>query len=52
VRAFACRYEAHHTSGCARASRLEPWKWAMLAIGIALLWASRDRDDVLKHRVV
>ena len=32
--------------------RFEPWQWAMLAIGIALLWASRDRDDVLRHHVV
>jgi len=32
--------------------RFEPWQWAMLAIGVALLWMSRDRDDVLKHRVV
>lgn len=28
------------------------WKWAILLTTVVLIYASRNRDDVLKHRVV
>ena len=28
------------------------WKWAILFVTVVLIYASRNRDDVLKHHVV
>ena len=28
------------------------WQWAILLATVVLIYASRDRDDVLKHHVV
>ena len=28
------------------------WQWAILFATVVLIYASRDRDDVLKHHVV
>ncbi len=27
------------------------WQWAILAATVLLIWVSRNRDDVLKHRI-
>ena len=31
---------------------VEPWKWVLLFAIVALIYFSRDTDDVLKHHVV
>lgn len=31
---------------------IAPWKWAVLVLAVLLIVFSRNRDDVLKHRVV
>ena len=31
---------------------VEWWKWAILFATVVLIYASRNRDDVLKHHVV
>ena len=31
---------------------VQPWKWAILFGAVALVYAARDRDDVLRHHVV
>jgi hypothetical protein len=30
---------------------IQPWKWAILATAVLLIYFSRNRDDVLKHHV-
>jgi uncharacterized membrane protein len=30
---------------------VQPWKWAILATAVVLIYFSRNRDDVLKHHV-
>jgi lipid-A-disaccharide synthase-like uncharacterized protein len=30
---------------------VQPWKWAILATAVLLIYFSRNRDDVLKHHV-
>jgi lipid-A-disaccharide synthase-like uncharacterized protein len=30
---------------------VQPWKWAILAASVLLIYAFRDRDDVLKHHL-
>jgi len=30
---------------------VQPWKWAILAGAVVLIYFSRDRDDVFKHRI-
>ena len=32
--------------------RVEPWQWLVLFGTVALIFFTRDRDDVLKHHVV
>lgn len=32
--------------------RVEPWKWGILFGAVALIFLSRNRDEVLKHHVV
>ena len=32
--------------------RIEPWKWALLLGTIALVFFARNRDEVLRHRLV
>lgn len=31
---------------------VQPWKWAILAGAVVLVYFARDRDDVLKHHVI
>lgn len=31
--------------------QIQPWKWAVLAGAVLLIIVSRNRDDVLKHRL-
>jgi hypothetical protein len=31
---------------------VQPWKWAILFGAVALIYATRNRDDVLRHHVV
>ena len=31
---------------------VQPWKWALLAGAVMLVYFNRNRDDVLKHHVV
>lgn len=31
---------------------VQPWKWVILFGAVALVYATRDRDDVLRHHVV
>jgi lipid-A-disaccharide synthase-like uncharacterized protein len=30
---------------------VQPWKWAILAGAVLLIYFSRNRDDVFKHRL-
>ena len=30
---------------------VQPWKWAIVAAAVLLIYVSRNRDDVLKHHV-
>lgn len=32
--------------------KVEPWKWVVPFAAAALIYFSRDRDDVLKHHVM
>ena len=32
--------------------KIQPWKWAIPAAAILLIFFTRNRDDVLKHHVV
>lgn len=32
--------------------KVEPWKWLIVLAAVLLIYASRNRDDVLKHHVV
>jgi hypothetical protein len=32
--------------------RVQPWKWMLLFGAVALVYAARSRDDVLRHHVV
>lgn len=32
--------------------KIAPWQWAIPLAAIVLIYFSRSRDDVLKHRVV
>ena len=32
--------------------KVQLWKWAIPAVAVAIIVASRNRDDVLKHHVV
>ena len=31
---------------------VQPWKWAILFGAVVMVYAARDRDDVLRHHVV
>lgn len=31
---------------------VQPWKWVILFGAVAMVYAARDRDDVLRHHVV
>jgi lipid-A-disaccharide synthase-like uncharacterized protein len=31
---------------------VQPWKWAILAGAVLLVYFTRDRDEVLKHHVI
>lgn len=31
--------------------KIEPWKWLILFGAVALIYFSRNRDDVLKHHI-
>ena len=30
---------------------IQPWKWAIVAAAVLLIYISRNRDDVLKHHL-
>lgn len=30
---------------------IQPWKWAIAAVAVLLIYVSRNRDDVLKHHL-
>lgn len=30
---------------------VQPWKWAIAATAVLLVYATRNRDDVLKHHL-
>ena len=30
---------------------IQPWKWAILAAAVLMIYLARNRDDVLKHHV-
>ena len=32
--------------------KVQPWKWVLLLAGVVLIYAARNRDDVLQHHVV
>lgn len=32
--------------------RIQPWKWILLFGAVAMIYAARNRDDVLRHHVV
>ncbi len=32
--------------------RIELWKWSIPLVAVAMIFLSRERDDVLKHHVV
>lgn len=32
--------------------KVEPWKWLVLFAAVAVIYFSRNTDDVLKHHVV
>jgi len=31
---------------------VEPWKWAVLFAAVVLIYFARNRDEVLKHRLI
>lgn len=31
---------------------IQPWKWAILLAAVLIIYAARNRDDVLEHHVV
>ena len=31
---------------------VQPWKWAILFGAVVMIYATRNRDDVLRHHVV